>query len=54
MWNTIRTRHRCASDYIVAARANFEIRGQRLNWKLLFVPDAPSMELLRELMDNAD
>ncbi len=43
-----------ASDYIVSARANFEIRGQRLNWKLLFVPDASSMGRLRELMDNAD
>lgn len=43
-----------ASDFIVAARATFEIRGQRLNWTLLFVPDAPSMGRLRELINSAD
>ena len=41
-----------ASDFIVAARATFQIRGQRLNWHLLFVPDAPSMGLLCEMMDR--
>lgn len=43
-----------ASDFIVAARATFQIRGQRLNWQLLFVPDAPSMVHLRELIDRAN
>lgn len=43
-----------ASDFIVAARATFQIRGQRLNWRLLFVPDAPSMDRLRQLMDSVD
>jgi chemotaxis protein CheC len=43
-----------ASDFIVAARTTFQIRGQRLNWKLLFVPDATSMARLRELITGAD
>ena len=41
-----------ASDFVVAARANFQIRGQRLNWSMLFVPDGPSMGRLRELTDQ--
>jgi chemotaxis protein CheC len=43
-----------ASDFIVAARATFQIRDQRLNWKLLFVPDAPSMGRLRRLLHSTD
>ena len=41
-----------ASDFVVAARATFQIRGERLNWSMLFVPDAPSMVHLREWMDQ--
>ena len=42
-----------ASDFIVAARATFQIRDERLNWSLLFVPDAPSMDRLRQLLSDA-
>ena len=41
-----------ASDFIFVARAKFQIRGQLLNWSMLFVPDATSMSRLRELLDQ--
>ena len=40
------------SDFIFVAKATFQIRGELLNWIMLFVPDAPSMGRLRELMDR--
>ena len=42
-----------ASDFIFVAKATFQIRGELLNWSMLFVPDASSMSRLRELMDQA-
>ena len=39
-----------ASDSIFVAQARFELRGQPLNWTLLFVPDAPSMQTLQTLL----
>lgn len=41
-----------ASDFIFVAKATFQIRAELLNWSMLFVPDAPSMSRLRELMDQ--
>ncbi len=41
-----------ASDFVFSARSIFEIRGESLNWTMLFVPDGPSMERLAELMDH--
>ena len=41
-----------SGDFIFVARAMFQIRGKRLNWHMLFVPDAPSLGILRELMDH--
>lgn len=41
-----------ASDFVLVARAKFQIDGKRLHWKMLFVPDAPSMSRLRELLDR--
>lgn len=41
-----------ASDSVVIAQARFELRGQRLHWHLLFVPDSDSMDRLCELMES--
>ncbi len=42
------------SDFIFVAQTKFLIRGELLNWSMLFVPDAPSMARLRELMSQVD
>ncbi len=41
-----------SGNFIVVAKARFEIRGERLNWHLLFVPDAESMTRLGEMTDQ--
>ena len=38
------------SDQVILARTKFEIDGTPVNWTLLFVPDAPSMARLPELL----
>jgi chemotaxis protein CheC len=43
-----------ASDFIFVSRTMFQIRGKRLNWNMLFVPDAPSLGLLSKLMEQVD
>ena len=40
------------SDFVFVARAVFQIRGESLNWTMLFVPDAASLGRLRQLMDH--
>lgn len=40
------------SDFAVAAKANFRIRGEHVDWNLLFVPDAKSMQVLQELSSS--
>lgn len=37
-----------ASDYIFVASTKFQIRGELLNWTMLFIPDADSIGLLKE------
>ena len=39
-----------AGDLIFVAKARFELRGRPLHWTLLFVPDAPSMSRLRQIL----
>jgi chemotaxis protein CheC len=41
-----------ARDEVVLARTRFEIDATRVNWTLLFVPDAPSLALLPELLES--
>lgn len=38
-----------ASDQVLLARTQFHIDGEPVDWKLLFVPDAASMALLRDV-----
>jgi chemotaxis protein CheY-P-specific phosphatase CheC len=38
-------------DHALIAETLFEIQGTRLNWTLLFLPDAESMEKLSQLLD---
>lgn len=42
------------SDFVVVARARFQIRGEQLNWHLLFVPDAESMLRLNEILSETN
>ena len=39
---------------IFLAEARFEIRGEPLNWTLLFVPDGPSLNTLHRVLPGAD
>jgi chemotaxis protein CheC len=39
-----------AGDWVVLAQTRFEIDREPVNWRLLFVPDAPSMSRLVELL----
>ena len=41
-----------AADLIFTANARFEIRGRPLQWTLLLVPDAPSMQRLRTILPD--
>ncbi len=41
------------SDDIIVARATFQIRGETLNWTMLFVPDAVSITRLQEWLEPA-
>lgn len=43
-----------AANFIFLARARFEIRGEPLNWSLLFVPDAPSLARLSQMFPASD
>lgn len=43
-----------ASDVVFVSRTTFELRGQPLNWTLLFVPDSPSMQSLQEMLSDPD
>ena len=42
------------SDWIVVAKTSFTIRGERLNWTLLFVPCGDSMQKLSSLSNETD
>ena len=41
------------TNTVFLAKARFEIRGQPVNWLLLLVPDAGSLEVLREQLPDA-
>lgn len=41
------------NDLVFVAKAKFEIRGEPLQWTLLFVPDAPSMKILQTALPDS-
>jgi chemotaxis protein CheC len=41
-----------ARDHVILARTRFELDANETCWTLLFVPDTPSMERLRELLSD--